>query len=82
MSATTGGVVAAPASATTETREQPREGRKRSAGRELLDFLKEQSEREEQREREMLARAEERESAAAKRADSFLSLFGKLVEKF
>ena len=44
--------------------------------------MKEQAEREEEREREALAREEERERAATERAERYLSLFEKLVNKF
>lgn len=48
----------------------------------LLEFLKEQAEREEKKERQAVARKEERERAAAARADRYLYLFEKLVNKF
>lgn len=81
--ANTGGTVGTSASAPTEEEagvSQP--PRKRPRDREgILEFLKEQAERDEEREREQLAREEERERAAAGRAERYLSLFEKLVDK-
>lgn len=48
----------------------------------LFDFLKEQAEREEQWQRETLRREEERERTESERAERFLTLFEKLVNKF
>lgn len=80
--ANTGGTVGTSASAPTEEEagvSQP--PRKRPRDREgILEFLKEQAESDE-REREQLAREEERERAAAERAERYLSLFEKLVDK-
>ena len=47
----------------------------------LLDILKEQGEREEERERQAVAREEERERVAAGRSERYLALFEKLIEK-
>jgi len=54
------------------------QGRKRPRESELLEFLREES----QKEREALARQEERERAAEERAERYLALFQKLVERF
>ncbi|CAJ1066230.1 uncharacterized protein LOC117821960 [Xyrichtys novacula] len=68
LTATTGGVVTSPSSA------PPREGaplpkKRAKIGEELLKFMKEQAERDEEREREAVAREEARERAAAERAE-------------
>ena len=76
LTSTAGGVVASSAPA----RERARPAARKRSG-ELLDFLKMQAEKEEERERQALQREEERERAAAARSEKFLSLFEKLVEK-
>ena len=47
----------------------------------MLDLLREQGERDEEREREAVAREAERERAAAVGAERYLSLFEKLISK-
>lgn len=88
-SATPGGVVSTPASTSTaeeeageDVIEERRPGRKRKRESDLMDFLKERAEREDEREREALVREEERERAAADRAERYLSLFERLINKF
>ncbi|KAK7884662.1 hypothetical protein WMY93_027785 [Mugilogobius chulae] len=76
-SASTGGVI-------TDTAPGPSHrggSRKRPAVRDLLDFLKEDSKRQEIASREAREREEERERAAADRSERFLALFEKLVNK-
>ena len=81
MSATTGGVASSSASTssaeevggTRTSRMRPRDS--------LLDLLREQGERDEQREREAVARGAERERAASIRAERYLALFEKLIDK-
>ena len=85
LTATTGGTVSTPASAPSAEEARVSQGQRRKRPREseaLLEFMKEQAEREEEREREALAREEERERAATERAERYLSLFEKLVNKF
>ncbi|XP_034552438.1 uncharacterized protein LOC117821960 [Notolabrus celidotus] len=81
LTATTGGTVSTPASAPSAAEasvSQP--PRKRTRDREdLLAFMKEQAERDEQREREALAREEERQRAANEQAERYLALFEKLL---
>ncbi|KAK7889259.1 hypothetical protein WMY93_024819 [Mugilogobius chulae] len=79
--ATAGGVVTPPASVAETAEASERES--------LLEFLKERAEREEERERLLLerereaqAREEERERAATERAERYLALFERLVNKF
>ncbi|KAK7921817.1 hypothetical protein WMY93_008719 [Mugilogobius chulae] len=85
--------VAETAEASEASADQGPEGsraRKRLSEREsLLEFLKERAEREEERERLLLerereaqAREEERERAATERAERYLALFERLVNKF
>ena len=47
----------------------------------MMEFLREQAERDEERERRAMEREEERERGAAERAERFLFLFEKLVNK-
>lgn len=82
-SATAGGVVVnAPASTPEPTNEGRANPRKRPREDDMLAFIKEQAEREEERERAALAREEAREKAAENRANRYLALFEKLIEKF
>lgn len=84
LTATTGGAVSTPASTPSSpvgpTASQPQRKRGRDCDA-VLQFLKDQADREQEREREALVREEERERAAAARMDTFLSLFEKFVNK-
>lgn len=65
VTATTGGSVSTPASTpSVEARSSQQSRKRRRDSQALLEFLKEQAEREEEREREAVAREEERERAA------------------
>ena len=86
LTATSGGVVARPVStpSTSETPEPAVESNTPPAKRrrsDVLDFLTAQAERDEERHKEEVKREEERERAASERADKYLSLFEKLVDK-
>ncbi|KAG1948866.1 hypothetical protein F2P79_012410 [Pimephales promelas] len=79
LTATTGGSVSTPASIPSEEASSSQRSRKRQRDSQaLLDFLKEQAEREDERER-AVAREEERERAETAKAETYLSLFEKLV---
>lgn len=80
MSAAVGAVVGTP----TVTESERGKGKKRAKdiSENLFDFLKEQAEREEQWQRETLRREEKRQRAESHRAERFLKLFEKLVNKF
>ncbi|KAK7878947.1 hypothetical protein WMY93_034208 [Mugilogobius chulae] len=92
--ATAGGMVTPPASVAEASEASADQGPEGSRGRKrqresLLEFLKERAEREEERERLLLerereaqAREEERERAATERAERYLALFERLVNKF
>ncbi|KAL1268449.1 hypothetical protein QQF64_033812 [Cirrhinus molitorella] len=82
LTATTGGSVSTSASTPSASPKSSQNSRKRPReSQALLDFLKEQAERDEEREKEAIAREEERERAAAARAERYLSLFENLINK-
>lgn len=81
LTATASGVVTSPSSAPPKERAYPPAKRAR-ASEALLAFMKEQAEKEEERERQAVEREEARERAASERADRYLSLFERLVDKF
>lgn len=81
LTTSTGGVVAQPSSAPPREGANPPAPKRARASGQLMDFLREQAEREEEREEQAVAREEARERAAAQRAEHFLSLFEKLVDK-
>ncbi|KAL1279013.1 hypothetical protein QQF64_025686 [Cirrhinus molitorella] len=79
VSATASGVVASSSSAPRpQSTQRPM---KRQSSSELIDLLREQAERDEERERQAAAKEEERERAATERAERYLALFEKLVNK-
>ena len=80
MTATTGGVESTPASTSSAEEAGGSSSRKRPRDS-LLELLREQGERDEEREREAVAREAERERAAAVGAERYLSLFEKLISK-
>lgn len=77
LTATTGGVVTSPSSAPPKERANPPPRKRARVSEALLDFMKEQAEREEEREQEAVAR----ERAASDRAERYLTLFERLVNK-
>ena len=83
LTATTGGSVSTPASTPAQGPTRDRQpGRKRAREESaMMEFLREQAERDEERERRAMEREEERERGAAERAERFLFLFEKLVNK-
>lgn len=82
MSAAGDGVIGTPAFAPMMA--EKGRGRKRTVDirDSLFEFLKEQAEREEHWQRDTRRREEERERAESERAERFLILFEKLVNKF
>ncbi|CAM4732656.1 unnamed protein product [Leuciscus chuanchicus] len=81
LTATTGGVVTSPSSAPPKERANPPPRKRARVSEAILDFMKEQAEREEEREQEAVARVEARERVASDRAERFFSLFERLVNK-
>ena len=94
LTATSGGVVvrkdpaSTPSTSQAEEEEAIRPKRRRESREDVLDFLREQAERDEERNKEEVKREEEREKreeererAASHRAERYLSLFEKLVDK-
>lgn len=76
------GVIGTPASAPVGPERGRGKKRAMDISESLFDFLKEQGEREERWQRETLRREEERERTESERAERFLELFEKLVNKF
>lgn len=81
MTAITGGVVTAPSSTPPQEQANPPTSKRARVSEVLLEFMKEQAEREEEREHQAVLREEVRERAASERAERYLPLFERLVNK-
>lgn len=81
VSATASGVVASSSSAPLPGSEAQKRPMKRRSFSELIELFREQAERDEERERQAAAKEEERERATTERAERYLALFEKLVDK-
>ncbi|KAL7397741.1 hypothetical protein ABVT39_027179, partial [Epinephelus coioides] len=81
LTTTTGGVATSPSSAPPRERANLTPRKWARGSEELVEFLKEQAEKEEESEQQAVAREEAREKAASERAERYLSLFERLVNK-